>query len=220
MLEHQQHTDRHRYQQAVQHPEHQDRAHRADHQQPVTAPDEVAPQRLQTQAAPQRMNDDGGEDRFRCQGNVRQDRQHNNQYHQRRHDACQARSCTGRFVRRCRRIPRPRRHPVEQAGQQVGRAEGQQVAVRLDAITMLERVGTDRTIRLRVQDHHHRERQFTQSQPVGKRQHRQSWHLKAQIDHTDQLHTVSRQVQPLARRNANHHHQQPARQTPKPPKQP
>src|ERR1700704_1758588 len=50
------------------------------------------------------------------------------------------------------------RRSVEQAGHDVGGAQGEQIAVRLHCIVALECEGTDRGVGLRVQDEHQCER--------------------------------------------------------------
>ncbi|MNF51883.1 hypothetical protein D3C84_332140 [compost metagenome] len=138
LLEHQQHTDRHRDQQAIQHPQRQHRHHRTDHQHTVALPDEVAPQGFQAQATAQRMHDDGRQDRFRGQGNIGQHGQDNDQHHQRRHTARQSRIGAGGFVGGGRGIPRSHGHAVKQPGHQVGGAQRQQVPIGRHPVTVLE----------------------------------------------------------------------------------
>jgi len=99
---------------------------------------------------------------------------------------------------------------MKQPGQQIGGTERQQIAVGGHTVAVLERVRTDRTIRLGIQNHHQRKPHLPQPQPVGERQHRQVRHLQAEVDQANQLHTVGRQVQPLPGHDANDDDQQTA----------
>src|SRR5476649_2213852 len=185
--------------------------HRDDHH-PVAVQCEIAAAHGGTERVADGVDDDGGQHRLRRQRDRRQHRQHDGQQRQRRVAAGQPRLRARGLVGRRGRVAGADRHAVQQAGDQVGRAERDQVAIGRGLVAVLEREAAYRAVRFGVQNQQQRHAQFRHFQPVGIAQIGQRRQLGAQVDLADQRDAVLRQVEPLAGGDAGDEHQQPGRQ--------
>ncbi len=84
-----------------------------------------------------------------------------------------ARLRAGRFVRRSARIACADRRPMKCARHDVRHPQCQQVPIRLHGLVVLQRKGADRTVGLRVQDEHQRQRELDHRQPLPVRRQRE-----------------------------------------------
>ena len=93
---------------------------------------------------------------------------------------------------------------MQQAREQIGATQRDEVSVGGDAIPMFEREVADGPIRLGIEDEHEREAEFDALHPLRSAKIRHPEADVLQVDMTDHGNAIRMPVEPVARRNGQH----------------